>query len=360
MARRHGDPRLLQTPASRAAIAVCKRTPHAAQPNTQPQPRRSDNTSLTLSFLFPHIITSNMEAVAALGVISSVIAIADFAAKLTTTTGKLIKSAGDALPENEWIEEVAERNRNLALNLDLTSNVAGPLNKVDSEVAKLARRLLLGSAALTSSLQELKVPRRSDGTKSTRAAVKAVFKSMLRPGDLERRHEKLVSLERQLSALLLHSIRTSQLEGFQELRGLVKRNGRDCVTVVRDSHTVLTEKLRALQVSLTNVKRSIGRVEQRQLDARERERVADLLQSLAYNGMDSRRETIVDPIGSSYDWAFEDDKQPTKQWLDSIVQHCWISGEPGTGKSVFTKSFRLDRWTISALQTRAGNHNLLI
>lgn len=301
-----------------------------------------------------------MEAVAALGVVSSVIAIADFAAKLTTTTGKLIKSAGDALPENEWIEEVTARNRDLALDLDRTSNVAGPLNKIDSAVAKLAKRFLLESAALTSSLQELKVPRRFDGTKSTRAAVKVVFRTMLRQGDLERRHEKLVRLERQLSALLLHSIRTSQLEAFEELRHLVERNGRDCVTVVRDSHTVLTEKLRALQVNLSNVELSIGRVEQRQLDARERERVADLLQSLAYNGMDARKDMIVDPISSTYDWAFEDDTQPTKQWLDSSVQNCWISGEPGTGKSVFTKSFRLDRRTVSTLQARTGKDNLLI
>jgi hypothetical protein len=85
-----------------------------------------------------------------------------------------------------------------------------------------------------------------------------------------------------------------------------------------------------------------------------------LLQSLAYNGMDSRRDMIVDPVGSSYDWAFEDDKTATKQWLDTTVEHCWISGEPGTGKSVFMKSFRLDRRTITALQATTGNADLLV
>lgn len=57
---------------------------------------------------------------------------------------------------------------------------------------------------------------------------------------------------------------------------------------------------------------------------------------------------------------FEDDKQPTKQWLSSSVPHCWISGEPGTGKSVFTKSLRLDRRSIAALQTHASGDNLLL
>ena len=301
-----------------------------------------------------------MEAAVALGVVSSVIAIAQLAAKVTITTGKLINSAGDALPENEWIEEVAQNNRDLAADLDQTSKVAGPLSKIDSAVASLARRCLEESVALTALLIKLKIPLRSDGTKSKWRTARAVCKSMLRHGELEGRHKKLVGLERQLAALLLHAIRTSQLEGFAELRDLVERSGRDCVTVVRDSQTALAEKLRALQLGVSTIEQGIGRVEQRQLDARERERVEDLFKSLAYGGMDSRKDMIADPTGSSYDWAFEDYKQPTKQWLESSVEHCWISGEPGTGKSVFTKSFRLDRRTITALQARTPNDNLLI
>jgi hypothetical protein len=273
--------------------------------------------------------------------------------------------------------------------------VAGPLSKLDSTVAKLARRCLDESAALIPLLEKLKVPLRSDGTKSRRGAARAVFKTMLKNGDLERGHKTIVSLERQLATLLLYAIKMSLLQGFEELRDSVERNGRDCVTVVRDSHSLMVEKLTALQLDVQTVgqdvgrveqgvgrveqgvgrveqgvgraeegvsraEKSIGRVEQRQLNDIEQKRVEDLLQSLAYNGMDSRRDMIVDPVGSSYNWAFEDDKTATKQWLDTTVEHCWISGEPGTGKSVFTKSFRLDRRTITALQTRTGNANLLV
>jgi hypothetical protein len=228
------------------------------------------------------------------------------------------------------------------------------------------------------------------------------FKTLLHKGDLERRHKKLVGLERQLAALLLYAIKTSLLQGFEELRDLVERKGRDCITVVRDSHTLIVEKLTALELGIQTVGQGvgrveegvsriehgvgrvedgvgrveqgvgrteegvgkvaegIGRVEQRQLNDIEQKRVEDLLQSLAYNGMDSRRDMIVDPVGSTYDWAFNDDKQPTKQWLDSTIHHCWISGEPGMGKPVFTKSFRLDRRTVAALQAQIGNNNLLI
>jgi hypothetical protein len=128
----------------------------------------------------------------------------------------------------------------------------------------------------------------------------------------------------------------------------------------------MVEKLTALKLGIKTVRedvdrveQGVDRVEQRQLNDIEQNRVEDLLQSLAYNGMDSRKNMIVDPVGSSYDWAFEEDK-PTKQWLDSSVQHCWISGEPGTGKSVFTKSFRLDKRTASVLQAKSPGHNLLI
>jgi hypothetical protein len=315
-----------------------------------------------------------MEAAVALGVVSSVISIAQLTAKLTTVTGKLSKSASDALPENEWLEEVAKRNRDLATQLDNATHVPGPLTRSNTAISKLASRCLEESAALTASLQELKVPLHSDGTKSKRGALKVVIKAVWREGDLKERHGKLVSLERQLSAVLIQAIRTSQQEGFEGLRNLMQRNGRDCVTVVRDSHTVLAEKINALQLGLQTVGQGVGRVEQgvskvaegvdrveqRQLNDIEQKRVDDLLQSLVYDGMDSRRDMIVDPIGSTYDWAFEDDKQPTKQWLDSSVKHCWISGEPGTGKSVFTKSCRLDRRKIAALRTQTRNDNLLI
>ena len=132
----------------------------------------------------------------ALGVVSSIIAIADLTAKLTITTAKLINSAGDSLPENEWIEEVAQTNRDFTTDLNYTSNAAGPLSKIDSAVTKLARRCLDESAALIALLEKLKVPFRSDGTKSKRGAAKVVFKTMLRHGDLERRHKQLLSLER--------------------------------------------------------------------------------------------------------------------------------------------------------------------
>jgi hypothetical protein len=137
-----------------------------------------------------------MEAAVALGVASSIISIAQLTAKITITTGKPINSAGDSLPENEWIEEVAQSSHDLAIDLNDASNAAGPLSKIDSAVAKLARRYLDESAVLTALLQQLKVPLRSDGTRSKWRAVRVVCKTMLQHGDLEMRHKKLVSLER--------------------------------------------------------------------------------------------------------------------------------------------------------------------
>jgi hypothetical protein len=135
-----------------------------------------------------------------------------------------------SLPENEWIEEVAQTNHDHTTDLNDASNAAGPLSKIDSAVSKLARRCLDESAALTVLLQNLKVPLRSDGTKSKRGTAKAVFRTLIQNGDLKRRHKKLVSLERQLAALLLYAIKTSLLQGFEDLRDSVERNGRDCVT----------------------------------------------------------------------------------------------------------------------------------
>jgi hypothetical protein len=201
-----------------------------------------------------------MEAAVALGVVSSIIAIAQLTAKLTITTGKLINSAGDSLPENEWIEEVAQNNRDLAIDLNEASNAAGPLSKIDSAVAKLAKRCLDESAALIALLEKLKAPLRSDGTKSNWRAVRVACKTMLQHGDLERRHKKLFSLETRLVALLLYAIKTSLLQGFEELRDLVERNGRDCVAVVRDSHTLVVEKLAALGLGIQTVGQGVEMV----------------------------------------------------------------------------------------------------
>ncbi|KAL1588517.1 hypothetical protein WHR41_02834 [Cladosporium halotolerans] len=301
-----------------------------------------------------------MEGVAVLSLVSSVITVTQFTAELTIATGKLIKSAGDALPEQEWIEEVAGQSRQLAEDLQNMSKDTGPLTKPDAAVAKLAGRCLEESSAITALLQTMKVPLRSDGTKSKLRAARTACKVMLKRGDLQARHKKLGDLERQLAALLLYAIKRSDQEGFGELREMVDRQGRDCVTVVREAQTALVNKLNALQNAMQAVLQQVARVAQHQLNALEKQRVEDLLSSLAYNSMNSRKEMIADPTGSSYDWAFEDSKQPTHQWLNSSISHCWISGEPGTGKSVFMKSLRLDRRTSSALQTHASGDKVLM
>ena len=301
-----------------------------------------------------------MEGVAVLSLVSSVITVTQFTAELTIATGKLIRSAGDALPEHEWIEEVAGQSRQLAQDLQTISNDTGPLTKPDAAVAKLAERCLEESSAITALLQAMKVPLRSDGTKSKLRAARTACKIMLKRGDLQARHKKLGDLERQLAALLLYAIKRSDQEGFGELREMVDRQGRDCVTVVRDAQKALVNKINALQNAMQAVQQQVARVAQHQLNALEKQRVEDLLSSLAYNSMNSRKEMIADPTGSSYDWAFEDSKQPTHQWLNSSISHCWISGEPGTGKSVFMKSLRLDRRTSSALQTHASGDKVLI
>lgn len=306
------------------------------------------------------IIAIDMEGVAVLSLVSSVITVTQFTAELTIATGKLIKSAGDALPEHEWIEEVAGQSRQLAEDLQNMSKDTGPLTKPDAAVAKLAERCLEESSAITALLQTMKVPLRSDGTKSKLRAARTACKVMLKRGDLQARHKKLGDLERQLAALLLYAIKRSDQEGFGELREMVDRQGRDCVTVVREAQTALVNKINALQNAMQAVQQQVARVAQHQLNALEKQKVEDLLSSLAYSGMKSRKEMIADPTGSSYDWAFEDSQQPTHQWLNSSISHCWISGEPGTGKSVFMKSLRLDRRTFSALQTHASGDKVLI
>jgi hypothetical protein len=176
------------------------------------------------------------------------------------------------------LAEVAKQNNDLAYDLEASIKGTKPLSKINTAISRLAGRYIQESSALITLLDTLKIPLRSDGTKSKLRAVKAACKIMLQRGDLEAKHKRLDDLERQLTAVLLYAIRNSQLEEFGELRELVVRNRRDAMSIVRDLHTVLVGKINAIQLGIqrleqgsSRIELGLNRVKQRQLNSLEQQ-----------------------------------------------------------------------------------------
>ena len=81
-----------------------------------------------------------MDPLTALGLVSNVIQLIDFTAKLLTETREFMNSKSDTLPRNDWIESLAEQNLELANDINAASRASQPQSKADLAVVKLVVR----------------------------------------------------------------------------------------------------------------------------------------------------------------------------------------------------------------------------
>ncbi|GAB7359743.1 hypothetical protein MBLNU230_g6916t1 [Neophaeotheca triangularis] len=84
-----------------------------------------------------------------------------------------------------------------------------------------------------------------------------------------------------------------------------------------------------------------------------------ILQSLQYPGMDSRREMVRPTHEDTFQWIFDgrqEQRQETKytRWLKGGQGIFWISGKPGSGKSTLMKYISNHTRTIELLRRWAG------
>ena len=89
-----------------------------------------------------------------------------------------------------------------------------------------------------------------------------------------------------------------------------------------------------------------------------------LLRSLAFPGMNSRRETVDDAFAETFKWIWKPNAKVDKSsdfthWLDEGDCFYWLSGKAGSGKSTLINFILSSAETKSALSRWAGNASVV-
>ncbi|KAK4552809.1 hypothetical protein LTR86_010143 [Recurvomyces mirabilis] len=354
-----------------------------------------------------------MDPVSAVSLAASIIAVVEFTAEVSVATKKLLQDGTDAIPNNAWLEELTERNQVLAGQVRQSASKRSATSKAETAVMKLAKRCEEQSKGLIELLTKLKVPARSDGSKSKLKAVQAVLKTMLKNGELESRQRKLESLERQLCVMLLCVACESQDQEFASLKIIIDQQGKDVVTKVLDMKVEVLKSVAKLQ---TTVDAGFARMERHQVSAEEKIKIDCIIESLKYTDMELRKSMITDAADDQYQWAFGGFKQPPEDdrhtyrppdalnsgsdsaqssfgkgsstpdtgaasednrsdagggstdedlnnledWLKSDNSLFWICGLPASGKSTMMKFLQRSESVTTALEQRTPGRQLII
>lgn len=86
------------------------------------------------------------------------------------------------------------------------------------------------------------------------------------------------------------------------------------------------------------------RVQQGVNDLQSQDLRGEILESLAFSAMNSRREMIPNVNQSTFAWVFDGTDISFMEWLEAEPQGnvYWIAGKAGSGKSTLMKHLRND------------------
>ncbi|KAF2166224.1 hypothetical protein M409DRAFT_55088 [Zasmidium cellare ATCC 36951] len=260
-----------------------------------------------------------ISALAAVGAASSVLQIIDFSGKVLYNAAKLTAS-DDALRENIEIERLTRQHELLiqevaeseAWNQGPPAQVA-PLIQRAKEIGQKAGELL-------KLLDDLKVTEGRKSVKralqSTRQAARAVSKR----SKIERKQQELHNLTKQLEVALLLNVASKQSDEIAILHDIAQTQA--------DTHKYLQE------------------FEARALPAKE-----EIIDSLHFKELNSRRDTVVDAYDDTYRWAVKATDSKLRAWLSEGNGLFWVCGKPGSGKSTLMKFLLHSPETTSLLNS---------
>lgn len=93
---------------------------------------------------------------------------------------------------------------------------------------------------------------------------------------------------------------------------------------------------------------------------RRRERIQQVISSLHFPDMQSRRNSIDEAFPETYEWALKEDTSGLRTWLRTGSDIYWVAGKAGSGKSTLMKFLGNDKRTLEHLSEWSGSREDLI
>ncbi|KAK5103868.1 hypothetical protein LTS08_003290 [Lithohypha guttulata] len=324
-----------------------------------------------------------MEALAALSLACNVLTVIDSSVKLCKGLRAVYDTNG-ATAENQDLQKSSAELRRITESLDNSIkpvNSSNTLSKHETELLGIAK----DCDNIAGELQNFTLPfttitRRRDRTRLT---WKAVFKDKK---EVERLQQQLSQYQQHLQTELLVNIlnqhKVSDLERTEDAAQHL-----DALKRLIDSSTSNHNHLSSLiaqQIARINDHTSQV-IQSAQKDDREARLLEQVLKSLRNSGMNERANMIDDNHPGTFRWIFgdpdsdlwlqeeeeEEEEEPTLEsikpsfdslsaWLAQETTIYWISGKPGSGKSVLMKSVSRSSEALRCLQIWSGGKDVLI
>lgn len=246
------------------------------------------------------------EALAALGVVSSILQVVDFAAKLTAHAHHLIVAGNDALRENIETERLARGYETLTRSiLEARVHVTSPVNgqhpsPLDQQIVSLAEQCGTEAKKLLQELHELRLAASLHGWKRFKAGTQKAVRHLATKKKIQVHCSLLDQKGSLLSAMLQEADRRSG-------KGLRER----------------------------------------------------ILQTLKYRDMFSREMDIDEACPGTCRWLLQDESLGFQPWLRAGNGTFWITGKPASGKSTLMKKIFSDYQTQVLLKKWAGTRELV-
>ncbi|PMD37906.1 hypothetical protein L207DRAFT_635353 [Hyaloscypha variabilis F] len=313
-----------------------------------------------------------MDPLSALTVAAAVVQFVDYGTKIVSKGRELYKSVDGALSENIEFKTASGRLQRLSSTLQesLYQGQQGmhqrPLNECDQALDSICNSCIEFSKDLVTRLEKLKVP--GDSKHRKWGSLKQSIKSVWSEEKIEETATKLAKFRSELDTHVILSLRKQATDAslkMDERFTSLDTDMRKIIEILLDDRTAaiaLHKSIEALSLSVKKeheVTRAARSVDEEDF-CKERVELS-LLESLRFETINYRHESIALAHRRTFEWIFRDPEPEGKpwrnfcQWLESGTGIYWINGKAGSGKSTLIRFILDDTRTRTHLKKWAKN-----
>ncbi|KAF2228987.1 hypothetical protein EV356DRAFT_436185, partial [Viridothelium virens] len=273
-----------------------------------------------------------METIAAVGLAGNVVQFVDFACKLFSASHQIRTSREGLTDDFDSVQIITADLKQICTALT-TSLSRDSLAAQDRHIASLGTHCLRTAEKLLGTVLKLKPRKGSSRWSNFQAALKTIWKQ-------DEIDQTRVRLTESLDQLRGH---VSQL-GQQLQRETMQTSPTDRID--GENYYLLPQELPVYAAQLMTASTR----ENYLLD------LTRLIKSLHFEGLDFRYSKVTRAHVKTYEWAYE---HKFAQFLQSEEPLFWVSGKPGSGKSILMKFLFDDPRTTAYLSEWAGQRTII-
>ncbi|PMD34239.1 hypothetical protein L207DRAFT_138175 [Hyaloscypha variabilis F] len=315
-----------------------------------------------------------MDPFSALSVAANIVQFIVYGINIVSKGNQLYKSTDGALIENVELQEATIRLQQLSRNFDksLDQSLSQGLSaQNDESIQKICGECKAVSKELVEKLERLKVPEGHPHKKwkSFRQALKSVW-TKERIEDIAQRLSQLrIELDSHVLVSLREQVTIMSIQQNARFTSLENESKKIMFALLANNEALLAgieSNFRNLNLSSQSEHAKTREILHAHTEANHRRKAElHILESLRFETMKYRYETISEAHKRTFEWIFRDPDAEGKpwssfiKWAESGSGIYWINGKAGSGKSTLMRFIVDDPQTQSHLQQWAPRENLI-